>query len=75
MPENISQLAVRSLDELCQMVRVQHLIRLCTEEDATSEEGRETIEVLIDCYQSRMSLHLDEMRAHLEKLRREVNQL
>lgn len=75
MSENISRLAVRSLDELHQMVIVQHLLRLCVEEDATSEEGRETIELLIDCYQSRMSLHLDELKAHLQGLLSEVKQL
>lgn len=75
MSKSILRLTIAATDEYHQLVRGQQIIRLCLEEDITSEEGRDTVMVLLECYQGWLSLHLDELRTRLENLLLEVQRL
>ena len=75
MSKTISGLTLAATDEYHQLVKGQQIIRLCLEEDITSEEGRDTVLLLLECYQGWLSLHLDELRTKLQNLLQEVQRL
>ncbi len=51
MSKSILRLTIAATDEYYHLVRGQQIVRLCLEEDITSEEGRDTVLLLLECYQ------------------------
>jgi hypothetical protein len=75
MSNNISCLTIRAIDELNRLVRVQKLIQLCLEEDTYSPDSQDRLVLLLECYESRMSLHVDELKTYLHTLLLEARML
>ena len=68
----LSSLAIRATDELSHLIRLQHLIDLCLEEDISSQVSHDRVALLIECYRSRASSHLEELELALLKIRLEI---
>ena len=75
MSKSISRLTIAATNEYHHLVRGQQIIRLCLEEDISSQEGRDTVLLLLECYHGWLSLHLDELRTKLQNLLLEVQRL
>lgn len=70
MPEKLIILTIQSLDELNKVEHLQQLLEICLEQlDCEPEKMQLRVALLIELYLSAMSLHVDELRAALEKLR------
>ncbi len=69
MSKIVSSLTIRAIDEYNNLLLTQQLIDICLERlDEYSQENQDRAGLLLDCYRSRMSLHLDELRTHLQRL-------
>lgn len=66
MAEKLSALSIRAFDQYSHLIRCQHLIALCLEEDEEASCNR--VMLLLECYQAKTSYHFDELRLTLEKL-------
>lgn len=70
---NLVSSTIAALDELSRLSDAQRLLSICLEQfENRDEETLNRIELLIEVYRSRMSLHLDELQAHLNSIRRMV---
>lgn len=70
---NLVSSTIAALDELSRLSDAQRLLTICVEQfDSRDEETLNRVELLIEVYRSRMSLHLDELQAHLNSIRRTI---
>jgi hypothetical protein len=66
MSEKLSVLYIRAADEFFQLSRSQKLIDLCLEEDGSSKEAYDRVELLLEAYQCKASNHFDELQVTLK---------
>lgn len=68
-PKPLAVLAIRALDEFDALFRLQQLIELALDQlDDCSDQARDKAALLLQCYQSEMSLHADELKDRLRRI-------
>lgn len=71
MSRKIVSLAIAALDEFSRIVTLQELLKICLEQlDEQNEKTYTRIDLLLTCYQSELDLRLDELKVHLERIRK-----
>lgn len=70
MPKNLVSLSISALDELARLNDAQRLLDICLEQfESRDEESLNRIELLVDTYRARLSLHIDELETYLNNIR------
>lgn len=65
----LAVLAIGAIDEFSALFRLQQLIELALEQlDDSSDQARDRAALLLQCYQSAMLLHTDELKTRLRRI-------
>ena len=68
-PKPLAVLAIGAIDEFSALFRLQQLIELALEQlDDSSDQARDRATLLLQCYQSAMLLHTDELETRLRRI-------
>lgn len=65
----LAVLVIRALDEFDALFRLQQLIELALDQlDDCSDQARDKTALLLQCYQTEMRLHADELKDRLRRI-------